>query len=340
MPSVNPDLARTYDFAGVQSWNGAKINEQLDAVIARVNALVTALQESLNAEDQLTNGLVLVENLHDETKALLEGLEAAEFALWESYAHAHANKTLLDTIEAADVHAHDNAAVLAALTAAGSGSVITTTERAKLAGIAAGADARWVEVPTSAYTATPLDTQRIAMSDTSHVATAWPVRYTIGGTRYYGVVDIVIANSQVTIAGAPLSGDITQLDVGRPELVVQMPIHVPGKYGAELGGLLFDMRALLQWMAPPAYLVAMKARHLVPDSGGTPADQPQINATHDSSDVFTTPITMDVAWQGSGAVDTTEYRFEPGDDIEVACKRVASTPDAADLTVFLTWVLE
>jgi len=74
--------------------------------------------------------------------------------------------------------------------------------------------APWLTIAAANYTATPTDTDTLAMSDTTGMAVGLPIRYTIGGATYRGQITAVVTDTSIDVSGAPISGDVTKLEIG------------------------------------------------------------------------------------------------------------------------------
>lgn len=202
---------------------------------------------------------------------------------------------------------------------------------------------RWEIIATSRYTVTPASTSRLTMSDTTGITVGSPIKYTIGGTTYYGLVTAVSADSYIDVAGAPLGGDVTALALGNPEKVVQYDFFVSSTYGDGADDLLdADMNTAFRWGLGAAYLVAFAGIHKTDDTG---ADQPKINVKVAGSAVSTNDsnngIELSTSWVENSAVaiNASNYGITRGDAVEVACTVAGSNSDAEDLTVTAVFIL-
>ncbi len=217
-------------------------------------------------------------------------------------------------------------------------------------------DEHWKLISTDNYTATPDSTSKILMSDTGEMQVGYPVRYTYGGVAYYGVVASMIADTEITVRGAPLNTgvDLTDLRVGPPSHVVVQRLLVPGAYLVpwhypnEEGtkDLLAEIaRRSVAWRHGPAKLVGMAVVQRTVD--GTA--QPKFNAKIGGDAVLTSDGGAGVqvsgteetwVWASAVAIDTNEYSIAGGDAIEILCTASGSDGDACDLSVDLVFVLE
>jgi len=143
---------------------------------------------------------------------------------------------------------------------------ITLSELQTALGIAGSTD-HWI-AESGSFTATPVSTSTLTMTSdrTGTIKAGYGVRYTIGGTVYYGVIT-AMASNLMTIAGASLSGDVTALSYTKTG-VVQMPILIPGYYEDATSAALLaeDLGQTLLWQQGPAYLVRALMYSRVVDS--------------------------------------------------------------------------
>lgn len=211
-------------------------------------------------------------------------------------------------------------------------------------GIAESVVARWALVRADAYTATPASTSQLTMSDTTMMEIGLPVRYTIDGAARYGIITTVVEDTSIAVAGASLSGDVTALSVGTPEMVVVERFFVPGTYGDDVDDLLVgDVHTFYEWDRAPGYAVLFAVVHCEGDTG---ADNPKVNVAVGGDALSTADggagVQVDDSWRDNEAVaiDTAAYRMVWGDDLEVRCTVAGSNGDAEDLTVHVIFVLE
>jgi len=128
-------------------------------------------------------------------------------------------------------------------------------------------DGQWIAISTG-YTATPASTSTLTMTSdrTADIKAGYGLKYTIGGTVYYGVIT-GMASNLMTIAGASLSGDVSNLYYTKTG-VVQLPILIPGYYedSTEAALLINDLGQTLIWQQGPAYMVRALMYSRVVDS--------------------------------------------------------------------------
>ena len=203
----------------------------------------------------------------------------------------------------------------------------------------------WALVSTSAYTATPASTSRITMSDTSMMEEGRALRYVIGGTTYYGVVDDISEDSYVDVAGASMGGDLESLEIGIPEKTVQLDFYIAeDNFGATSGDLLAGvMKVGFRWKLPPARLVAISMKLNTADATANPKINIEIAgekvSTNDSNNGIQPSGT---AWTDNPlvAISTAYYDVYWNYVIEIPCTVAAGTGDAADLSVSCVFVME
>lgn len=208
-------------------------------------------------------------------------------------------------------------------------------------------DPEWTTISGTKFTSTPASTSTVTFSDTSDLAVGKPVRYTYGGTTYYGIITAVAANSLMTIAGAPLDVGqaITVLEIGTTGQVVVMDLKVTGTYGDGVEDVLAGTEnRYVRWRKSAAYLVAISATHKTADTG---AAQPKINvkvagnlvSTEDSSAGL--QLSTAGTWVNGSAVaiSTANYDVAFNDALEIRCTAAGTNSNAANLSACLVFVL-
>lgn len=229
--------------------------------------------------------------------------------------------------------------------------------------------AAWGVIADGNYTDTPASTSRLTMSDTTGMEVGLPLRYTIAGTKYYGIVDAVSANSYIDVRGAPLSGDVTELCTGAPGRAVTKRVKIPGAYlvpwahnlpnnDANADGLtdaeatssvmLADIaREYFDWRGAPAFLVSVAVTQRTADGG---ANEPYFNIlvagslvlgenTNKGIQVSATPGT----WTESSAIEisSSNYRIVEDEPVEVKCTAPTGCKgDGCDVSLELVFVYE
>jgi hypothetical protein len=207
----------------------------------------------------------------------------------------------------------------------------------------------WRLIESSKYTATPDSTSSILMSDTSDFAIGLPVKYTYGGTTYYGIVSSMAANVSITVSGAPLVvlSDLTALYVGLASNVEQLHFVIRGVYGDTTQDLLEEVNGhYFKWQKSPAYLVTYTVAHSVVDTG---AAQPKVNVKINDDIVSSADNDKGVqvsnaagTWTDHSAVDikTAAYRIVRGYSVDACCTVAGTNGDAETLSIILTFVSE
>jgi hypothetical protein len=175
---------------------------------------------------------------------------------------------------------------------------------------------------------------------TATILVGSPLKYTIGGTVYYGMVSAITSNL-LTVAGAPLGGDVTALSLGDASRIEQVDIVVNGYYeDADNTALIgSDLNAALVWRKSKSYAVAYKVWSKVHDSHATHGKATVlINATELNTSADGLTIAADATWY-STVVDiaTAAYDINPAEAIEIAVKK-GGTGDAHDLVVSIMFV--
>jgi hypothetical protein len=156
-----------------------------------------------------------------------------------------------------------------------------------------------------------------------------------------GIVTNVTIDT-ITIAGAPLIGDIEALFLGVPEMVGQADYVIPGTFAAGASNTLIKtfQKSHSVWRGRPAYLVWIGNIVQTLDS----TVQPKINVTINGNAISTDnagdgiPVAL-VLQSTSIGINTAKYRIVNGDVIEITTTQ-GGTGDASDLTAFLTFISE
>jgi len=205
-----------------------------------------------------------------------------------------------------------------------------------------GHNSRW-RVEEGTYVATPASTSTITttIDRAGAIIIGTPICYQIAGVRYMGIVTNVTIDT-ITIAGAPLTGDIEKLFIGVSEMVGQADYVIPGVFAtiAEDELIKTYQKSHSVWRGRPAYLVWIGNIVQVLDS----TVQPKINVTINGSAVSTDNggdgIAVGAVLQSTSVgIDPATYRIKNGDVIEVTTTQ-GGTGDASDLTAFLTFISE
>ncbi|MGE4537570.1 MAG: hypothetical protein AB7D37_10860 [Desulfovibrio sp.] len=208
---------------------------------------------------------------------------------------------------------------------------------------------KWTPLAGTDYTATPASTSTLTMltDQTSNIFPGMPLRYTISGTAYYGICT-AITPSLLTVAGAPLSGDVTALDYSTsPGMVETIQLMIPGYWAdtADTSLILNDLVQPLLWPGAPARLVRIQAYTRTTDTG---ASFPRINArigatTTDrictSNSTAGLQISASATWYTSVVdIDPTKYTVSTGNIIELTTDANGGNDNASDIVVVLRFV--
>lgn len=252
------------------------------------------------------------------------------------------NSTTYSAATAAGLHEDDLFNVWD--TSAGSGNVLRCTLDVLRDYLTNYGGARWRKIDTADYTATPASTSTITFTVdyTANVKAGMPLKYTIGGTTYYGMLTTSAA-ALWTIAGATLGGDITALYVGTPEMLRTVNLHVAGDYDAGIA----DLKPAVLWYGPPAYVVNFAAAQVGVDTG----TEPKLNIEVAGSAVSSNDTSLGITMSGSAntwvshhtaspiAINTTNYSIAFGEEIRATLTAAGGTGDATDISVTIAVVV-
>ncbi|MGE4536552.1 MAG: hypothetical protein AB7D37_05695 [Desulfovibrio sp.] len=209
---------------------------------------------------------------------------------------------------------------------------------------------KWSGIAVEDYTATPASSSTVTMlaDRTAIIRPGMALRYSIGGTVYYGICTAISANL-LTVAGAPLTGDVTSLDYSIfPGMVEIIQLMIPGYWAdtADTSIILNDLVQPVIWGGPPAALVTIQARTRTTDTGGS--TYPRINArigatTTDrictSNSTAGLEIAASTTWYTSVVdIDPTQYMVNTGDTIELTTDANGGNDNASDIVVVLRFV--
>ncbi len=205
-----------------------------------------------------------------------------------------------------------------------------------------GHNSRWRK-EEGTFTATPASTSTITMTmdRRNEIPIGTPLRYSIGGTYYYGIV-AGLTDTLMTVAGAPLTADIDALFLGNSEMVFQKDCLIPGVFDGSASSTLIQskLKSYSFWRNRPAYLVQISHIAATADTGTAP----NVTATISGGVVGTDntneglPVGASLVSTGVG-INSTNYRIESGNVIELKTT-AGGNGDASDLTAFLTFVSE
>jgi hypothetical protein len=230
----------------------------------------------------------------------------------------------------------------------GASDIKIPTEQAVSEGIAAisADDIFWKSLtPTTDYDTAPASTSTITMNadKTTVFKVGCGVRYTIGGTVYYGVVTALTA-SLLTVAGAPLSGTVSALAWCDQSRVGQLDFYITGVFadGVNPGLLATDAKTKFQWNLAKAYLVQILHTVRIADTG---ANQPRVNASIGGTNNVgisnsNAGLPVAITWTSTIVdINPTNYDINPGEAIEIVTDANGTNDNAQDLTVSLVFVM-
>jgi hypothetical protein len=198
--------------------------------------------------------------------------------------------------------------------------------------------AHWHAIAAAAYTSTPASTSTLTMGTdlTSTILVGYGLRYTIGGVVYYGVVT-AIASNLLTIAGASLSGSVSNLSWCDPARIVQVDFFISGSFAdaSNTGLLASDAHTKFRWSLVRAYLVKIIHTVRVADTG---ANQPRatlsVNGSVVGTDNSNAGLPVAVTWTPTVVgINTSNYDILHGEAIEVVTDANGSNDNASDLTI-------
>jgi hypothetical protein len=204
----------------------------------------------------------------------------------------------------------------------------------------------WTEIAGAKYTATPTDTNTLAMSDTSDLVVGKPIYFTIGGTDYYAIVSVIVANTSIDIVGEPLSGSVTALYVGlSSQLVLYAVPTILGLYGdaTTIDLLTTDLYYPVTetWKMGPAKCIGFDLVHGTDD--GT--SQPKVNVEIDGSPISSAntnagPSVSTTRATTGVAVNIANTDVGYGSTIEMPVNTAGGDGDAVDLQATIFFVLK
>lgn len=201
-------------------------------------------------------------------------------------------------------------------------------------------DDHWTKVATASFTATPASTSTITMGVdmTSSILAGMSLKYTIGGTTYYGRVS-AIAAGLLTVNGAPLGGDVTALYYGGGT-TRQVQLIIPGAYedASNTALITSDLKSNFIWSLPKSYLVYFSVYSDTHDTGTHGQASVRINNTEVNTSAGGETIAADKTWYPTVVnIDTAAYDVNPGEAIEVTAVKNGNG-NAAELTVKMIFV--
>ncbi len=182
----------------------------------------------------------------------------------------------------------------------------------------------WTLIPAANYTAAPLSTSEITfgVDMTAVIPVGVGLRYTIGGTEYFGQV-IALAANKMTIRGISLAGAISNLQWGG---FIFDPLVVINSYyeDADDADVLWsDCDIRWPWAAKKSYMVGFDFLSKIHDQG---ANHGKATFLVDSHDVCTdadglTLAADDTVYQTGINISATYYGILFGKLIKIAVKK-------------------
>jgi hypothetical protein len=207
---------------------------------------------------------------------------------------------------------------------------------------------RWALVASSLYDTVPNATDQIACPGNANLTGAepgMPIRYLVGGVWLYGIV-LTVASNIITVAGAPITANITELRLGTADRSILVDrVVIPGAFGATTTSLLEDKGiGPLVWQRGRGRLIRILAQQGT-DAGTT---QAKVNVLIDGSRVLTQDSNNGITLAGEGSyvassnaeVSATNYIVNFGEEMEVEITSASSGSDPEDLTLILVFIME
>jgi hypothetical protein len=225
-----------------------------------------------------------------------------------------------------------------------SGNVLTSNGTDWISSTPAASASRWTALAN--FTATPASTSTITFGtdQTATLKVGMPVKYTISSVVYYGIIT-AMASNLMTVAGAPLGGDVTALSVGNPEMVVELSLFIGGAFAAatDTTAILNQLAARLIWTKGISHCVQYKINQTVADTG----TENRVNVKLAGNSVGTAntndglDLDATVANWVTSVVDinTSNYTINLLDAIEILITKVGNG-DASNLSVICVFVME
>jgi hypothetical protein len=192
------------------------------------------------------------------------------------------------------------------------------------------------------FTATPASTSTLTMTKdlTATIQKGQPLRYTISGTVYYGIVG-AIADDLLTVNGAPLGGDVTKLEIGDPNKVAQVVLAFPDDYekANDTAMIKNQLNTNFLWQRAKAYLVKYTVWSEVADTGDDGKVSVRINGAEVNTSAGGLTIVADETLYSTVVnIDSTAYDINPGESLEVTCLK-GTNGNAENLTVTMLFVI-
>lgn len=166
-----------------------------------------------------------------------------------------------------------------------------------------------------------------------------PLRYTIGGTEYFGICSSIGSN-YITICGPVMGGNVTNLKYGDSSKVVQFQVTIPSTYedASNTDLIQSDLKSNFLWDAPKAYLVRFGVYSDVEDTSDDGQASVRINNTEVNMITGGATIKAAKTWYNTVVnIAPTAYDINPGEELEVTCIK-GTGGDAQNLSVKMIFV--
>lgn len=183
-------------------------------------------------------------------------------------------------------------------------------------------DVGWKLIPAANYTATPASTSTITMGVdmTGSISVGDTLRYTISSTEYFGMVTAIAANL-LTVAGAPLGGDVSNLQYGGGD-VTQVAFSNADSASVVTTGTKYTLR----WYKKKSYMVFYAVKMIGHDTHATEAKLTwKINATEVNTSAGGLSIAANDTFVNTVVdIATAAYDVNRGEDITLVATQGGS----------------
>jgi len=194
------------------------------------------------------------------------------------------------------------------------------------------------------FNAVPPSTSTLTMlvDRTGSIFKGYALKYVIGGITYYGTVTNIVANL-LTISGAPLTGNVTDLYYADNSKIIQVDFFVPGTFAdaANTALLNSDANLAFRWNQSKAYCVQILHKVKIADTG---INQPRVTISINGNVVGTDnanaglPVSTSWVFTTTG-INISNYLIMYGDPIEVITDANGTNDNAENLTVSIICVI-
>jgi len=200
----------------------------------------------------------------------------------------------------------------------------------------------WMLIPAANYTSTPASTSTITMGVdyTATVSVGSPIKYTIGGTTYYGQIS-ALTSALMTIKGISLSGTITALYYGDNNRIRQFSIQIPGSYEASSSSTVVENNySQFVWKLPTAYIIGYSFYSYTADTGTNKGKADLVinsNAVNNSTGGLTISANT-TRYSTAVDVNPTYYQIQRDQIVDISTTK-GDNGDATYLTMTVEFVL-